>query len=90
MRRLARRKSFLVPGFHSGPIHRNLSTHMMSSQPQRAVLTPCTGVCSLDLQGFCEGCQRTGTEIAGWLQMSDEERLRMMEEVLPAREAGQG
>lgn len=54
------------------------------------VLTPCTGVCSLDLQGFCEGCQRTGTEIAGWLQMSDQERLRMMEEVLPAREAGQG
>jgi len=54
------------------------------------VLTPCIGVCSLDPQGFCDGCFRTGSEIAGWLQMSDAERAHLMDVVLPAREASLG
>jgi len=54
---------------------------------QPAVLTPCTGVCCLDERGLCEGCYRTGNEIARWSQMDDRERLHLMEEVLPAREA---
>ena len=52
-----------------------------------AMLTPCTGVCCLDAQGLCEGCHRTGDEIARWSQMGDDERLRLMETVLPVREA---
>lgn len=56
----------------------------------RAVLSPCTGVCCLDERGLCEGCYRTGPEIARWLQMGDDERLRLMEETLPAREAARG
>ena len=32
--------------------------------PFRAILSPCTGVCCLDEQGLCEGCYRTGNEIA--------------------------
>ena len=48
-------------------------------------LTPCIGVCRLDAQGFCVGCQRTGAEIASWRTLPDDERLRFMEEVLPAR-----
>ena len=53
----------------------------------RAVLSPCIGVCTLDEDGLCDGCHRTSHEIARWLQMSDAERLRVMETVLPEREA---
>ena len=38
--------------------------------------------------GICHGCLRSNAEIARWLQMDDDERLRLMETVLPAREAG--
>ena len=50
----------------------------------RAVLSPCTGVCTLGDDGLCEGCLRTTAEIARWPQMNDDERLRLMETVLPA------
>ena len=53
----------------------------------RPVLTPCIGVCTLDPVGYCDGCLRTGDEIAGWMSMSDAQRLHMMDVVLPAREA---
>lgn len=53
----------------------------------RAVLSPCIGVCSLDAGGLCEGCHRTTAEIARWSQMGDDERLHLMEVVLPGREA---
>lgn len=53
----------------------------------RAVLSPCVGVCSLGDDGLCTGCHRTTAEIARWSQMDDDERLRLMETVLPQREA---
>jgi len=53
----------------------------------RAVLSPCIGVCTLDEQGLCHGCHRTTHEIARWIHMGDDERLRLMETVLPEREA---
>lgn len=53
--------------------------------PPKAVLTPCIGICQLDAQGLCEGCRRTGDEIARWLGMTDAERLRLMDDVLPRR-----
>lgn len=53
----------------------------------RPVLSPCIGICALGNDGLCEGCLRTGNEIALWSQMSDDERLRFMEQVLPQREA---
>lgn len=52
----------------------------------RAVLSPCIGVCSLGEDGLCQGCHRTTAEIARWSQMGDDERLRIMEVLLPARE----
>lgn len=55
--------------------------------PFRAVLSPCVGICSIDAAGYCEGCHRTLDEIAGWAAMGDDERLRIMDTVLPAREA---
>jgi uncharacterized protein len=53
----------------------------------RAVLSPCIGVCTLGDDGLCHGCLRSGAEIARWMQMGDDERLRLMEQVLPERES---
>ena len=53
----------------------------------RAVLSPCIGVCSLNDDGLCDGCHRTSAEIARWPYMDDDERLRLMETVLPERES---
>lgn len=53
-----------------------------------AVLSPCTGVCTMGENGLCEGCLRTTSEIARWSQMNDDERLRLMDSVLPGREQG--
>lgn len=41
----------------------------------------------LDPAGYCDGCFRTGDEIAAWLAMSETERSHLMTVVLPAREA---
>lgn len=56
------------------------------NQGFKAVLSPCIGICSLDADGLCEGCRRTGAEIAAWPTLSDEQRLRMLVDVLPLRE----
>src|SRR3546814_4444954 len=53
--------------------------------PFRAVLSPCIGVCTLAEDGYCDGCHRTSTEIASWIHMDDDARLRLMEDVLPER-----
>jgi len=61
---------------------------MQSMNPSfRAVLSPCVGICSLDDQGLCEGCHRSVSEIANWLHLNDDQRLHLIEHVLPAREA---
>lgn len=57
-----------------------------SHSAPRAMLTPCIGVCTLHPAGYCDGCLRTGEEIGRWSAMSDEERLRIMNVVLPERE----
>jgi predicted Fe-S protein YdhL (DUF1289 family) len=51
------------------------------------ILSPCVGICTLGRDGLCEGCLRSGDEIAAWSRLPDGERLRIMTEVLPAREA---
>jgi predicted Fe-S protein YdhL (DUF1289 family) len=56
----------------------------------RAVLSPCIGICSIDDDGLCAGCHRTGDEIAAWSLMNDDVRLRLMEDVLPQRAAKRG
>nr|WP_284322901.1 DUF1289 domain-containing protein [Dyella acidisoli] len=55
--------------------------------PQQAILSPCIGICRLDARGFCEGCYRTGDEIARWRSMSETERSHYLDVVLPARES---
>jgi predicted Fe-S protein YdhL (DUF1289 family) len=56
----------------------------------RAVLSPCIGICSIDDDGLCAGCHRTGDEIAAWTLMNDDVRLRLMEDVLPRRATRRG
>lgn len=51
------------------------------------ILTPCIGVCVIGADDLCDGCHRTRNEIALWTQMSDSERLQLMETVLPERES---
>jgi uncharacterized protein len=57
-----------------------------SQLTQQAILSPCIGICRLDSRGYCEGCLRTGDEIARWRSMSEIERTHYMDVVLPARE----
>ena len=46
------------------------------------ISTPCIRVCSLDAEvGLCAGCGRTAEEIASWLRLSEEDRLRIMAEL---------
>lgn len=63
---------------------------VMRNPPVSPILTPCIGVCTLGADGYCEGCHRSGDEIARWAAMDDASRLRLMREVLPAREAARG
>jgi predicted Fe-S protein YdhL (DUF1289 family) len=56
-----------------------------SPVPSSNPLSPCIGICRLDERGYCEGCLRTGDEIARWRGMDERERLRYMRDVLPAR-----
>ena len=48
--------------------------------------SPCTKVCTLDAEGFCAGCLRTGAEIGRWLSMSATEQWQLIDE-LKARRA---
>ena len=50
--------------------------------------SPCIGICNLDDRGLCEGCHRTGQEIAAWSVLDDATRLHLMDVVLPARAPG--
>ncbi|HUO19343.1 MAG TPA: DUF1289 domain-containing protein [Steroidobacteraceae bacterium] len=43
--------------------------------------TPCINVCSLDAEGYCSGCLRTGAEIGRWLAMSAAEQWRLIAEL---------
>ncbi len=59
----------------------------MSFPAPKAILSPCIGICRLGANGLCEGCLRTSEEIARWMFLSDDERARLMFDVLPSRGA---
>ncbi|WP_157015482.1 DUF1289 domain-containing protein [Mesorhizobium xinjiangense] len=47
-----------------------------------AIESPCILVCSIDEKtGYCFGCGRTREEIAGWIDMSADERRDIMVEL---------
>ncbi len=46
------------------------------------IASPCTKVCVMnDATGYCRGCFRTIEEIARWSQMSDDERVQVIDAV---------
>lgn len=53
--------------------------------PEGRVASPCINICRMhEATGLCEGCARTITEIAGWSQAADAERIRILS-LLPER-----
>lgn len=42
------------------------------------VASPCVGVCALDEQDICTGCQRTGVEISLWTRMNETQRREVL------------
>ncbi|MFI4880365.1 MAG: DUF1289 domain-containing protein [Steroidobacterales bacterium] len=40
--------------------------------------SPCINVCSLDPDGYCVGCLRTGVEIGRWMSMSAQEQRQLL------------
>ncbi|MFT6430659.1 MAG: putative Fe-S protein YdhL (DUF1289 family) [Halopseudomonas sp.] len=42
------------------------------------VASPCVGVCALDEQDICTGCQRSGIEITQWARMSESRRREVL------------
>ncbi|MEO6690130.1 MAG: DUF1289 domain-containing protein [Dokdonella sp.] len=58
----------------------------MTTQTQPPILSPCVGICQLGRDGYCEGCLRSGDEIARWVAMGEQERMRLLDDVLPQRE----
>jgi len=42
------------------------------------VESPCVGICELD-NGICIGCDRTVEEIYNWEEMTEEEKIKVIE-----------
>ncbi len=64
------------------------STVAQTTQPPRAIATPCVKVCVVDgASGLCLGCWRTLSEIGGWSGFTEEERAAIMSELGSRQEA---
>ena len=51
------------------------------------VLSPCVNVCEMGDDGLCDGCLRTLDEIGGWMTMSPNMRMHVMDILIPQRAA---
>ena len=50
------------------------------------VASPCTSVCTIDAEtGLCAGCYRTLDEIAGWIDLSAEQKRALLGTLLIRR-----
>jgi len=43
--------------------------------------TPCVGVCEIDEEGICIGCDRTREEIANWSKLTNAERQEIIDDI---------
>ena len=48
--------------------------------------SPCIKVCTLDAEGFCAGCLRTGAEIGAWMSMSPAQQWQLITELTQRRQ----
>ena len=61
--------------------------HAVPDPAQSPVPSPCISVCKMNpVTGWCEGCQRTIDEIAGWSRMSDDAKRDVWAEVARRRQ----
>jgi uncharacterized protein len=44
------------------------------------VKSPCVSICALH-EGICQGCGRTQEEIAGWWDMTNEEKQQVLDDL---------
>jgi predicted Fe-S protein YdhL (DUF1289 family) len=42
------------------------------------VITPCVGQCGLDENEICVGCYRSSSEIADWMNKSEDEKIEIV------------
>lgn len=50
------------------------------------VASPCTSICTIDAEtGLCAGCYRTLDEIAGWIDLSAEQKRTLLATLLIRR-----
>lgn len=53
---------------------------------QAGITSPCTSVCTIDREtGLCVGCYRTLDEIAGWIDLSTEQKRTLLATLLTRR-----
>ena len=61
------------------------SGNMYQSDEERrrlaAVPSPCTGLCTLDVDDVCMGCHRTVVEICNWLDYSEQQRAEAYQRI---------
>ena len=51
--------------------------------------SPCVNVCQINpYNGLCRGCLRTIEEIAGWLDLSADEKLAVLQQIEERRRTG--
>lgn len=49
---------------------------------EEIIKSPCIRVCKINGNtGYCEGCLRTIDEISDWVFITDEERLKILNEI---------
>ncbi|WP_211210681.1 DUF1289 domain-containing protein [Hahella ganghwensis] len=57
-------------------------------QPPSKTLNPCIRNCCLDQYDVCCGCKRTLQEILDWHSLTNEQKLRLMEELKQRQRRG--
>ena len=45
------------------------------------IKSPCKSICKYDKNRICMGCYRTTKEIVGWIKMTDEEKLVVLDNI---------
>lgn len=67
---------------------RALSVCRLVTLPPDFVPSPCVKVCALDAHtGYCVGCLRTIDEVAGWVEMTPEEKRAVLDRIEQRRAA---
>ncbi len=45
------------------------------------MISPCINICKMNSDNICTGCKRTLEEISNWIYYSEQQRIKIMEEL---------